>query len=64
MRDPKVLTDQSMRRMARGIRDAHWRTLERIAEHDPLWCCWWDKAGRYDTRYGNAPRPMMWSCLT
>ena len=46
-----------MRDVARHIRNAHWRTQERMAEHDPLWCCWWDKAGRYDTRRGYGQEP-------
>ena len=29
------------------MRDFHWKTLERIAEHDPLEICWWDKYRRH-----------------
>ena len=44
---PKVLTDESARRRARRIRDTQWSVLERIAEHNPLYICWWDKNGRH-----------------
>ena len=43
--EPKLLTDDASRSMARRIRDRQWRTLERIAEHNPLYICWWDKRG-------------------
>ena len=29
------------------MRDFHWKTLERIAEHNPLEICWWDKNRRH-----------------
>ena len=45
--EPRQLTEDRDRDMARYIRDHQWRTLEQIAEHDPLWYCWWDKAGRH-----------------
>ena len=44
---PRLKTDQRTRESARRIRDDHWRILERIAECDPLWICWWDKLGRH-----------------
>ena len=50
-----MLTEDRDREMARYIRDHQWRTLEAIAEHNPLWYCWWDKAGRHRPERG--PRP-------
>ena len=41
--EPKILTDQPAREMARRIRDTQWLALERIAEHNPLYICWWNK---------------------
>lgn len=45
--EPKVLNSSEDRAIARQIRDNQWAVLERIAEHDPLWICWWDKDGRH-----------------
>ena len=49
--EPKLLTDEASRKMARHIRDRQWRMLERIALHNPLYICPWDKYGfhRKDT---------------
>ena len=49
MSEPKMLTDEKNRRMARGIRDRQWEVLERIAalEPRPLFICWWDKNRRH-----------------
>ena len=46
----RVLADENWRQMARRIRDWHWKILEKIAEHNPLWICWWDKARRHSER--------------
>ena len=46
----RVLTSDVSRRTARRTRNRHWQVLEKIAEHDPLWICWWDKAGRHSER--------------
>ena len=45
--EPKILDEPRDRDMARYVRDRQWETLERIAEHNPLYICWWDKAGRH-----------------
>ena len=45
--EPKVRESPRERDWARAIRDRQWALLERIAEHDPLWVCWWDKFGRH-----------------
>ena len=47
---PKKLTSDEDRAMARRERDFHWSILERIAKHDPLWICWWDKDRRHSER--------------
>ena len=47
MSEPKALTDDQSRQTARWVRDRQWRTLERIAEHNPLYICWWDKHRRH-----------------
>ena len=36
--------------MARRIRDHQWETLERIADKNPLYVCWWDKNRRHGRR--------------
>jgi len=41
--EPKLVTDTSMRRMARYIRNEQWRLMERIEEHSTLWFCVWNK---------------------
>ena len=46
--EPKVLTSHEQRRSARHDRDRHWRTLELIAEHNPLYICWWNKDRHHD----------------
>jgi hypothetical protein len=47
---PKRLTSLSDRQMARHMRDAQWRFMERVAKHDPLWVCWWNKNGHHDAK--------------
>ena len=51
--EPRQLTEPKDRMMARQIRDRQWRTLELVAEHNPLYICWWDKAGRH--RHADPP---------
>ena len=43
MMEPRKLTDQSAREMARSIRDEQWSIMERMLVHDPLWFCVWNK---------------------
>ena len=50
-------TDRRSRDRARYTRDRQWRMLERIAEQDPLFICWWDKARRHDEK--TAPDDLM-----
>ena len=45
--EPKALESPKDREMARRIRNRQWAMLERIAERDPLWVCWWDKWGQH-----------------
>lgn len=52
--EPKQLTSDEDRRMARYVRDRHWQTLERAAEHNPLYICWWDK----DRRHSRSKEPL------
>ena len=47
---PRVLTDDNSRQMARQIRDDHWSIMEKVGHLGTLWCCWWDKAGRFSKR--------------
>ena len=58
--EPKWLTEESDRKMARYIRDRQWEMLELIALHNPLYICWWDKAGRYKVKTDTPPD--VWSC--
>ena len=44
---PKELTTPEDRDRARYIRDHQWETLKKAALHNPLYICWWDKAGRH-----------------
>ena len=44
---PKILVSPEDQAMARYMRNRQWETLERIAEHNPLWICWWDKNRRH-----------------
>ena len=53
----RELAEDHHRHYARTIRDHHWQVLERIAEHDPLWICWWDKRGHHRDRRGREPAP-------
>ena len=48
---PRELTEPTHQDRARRIRDRHWETLELIAQHDPLYICWWNK-DRYHDRTG------------
>ena len=48
--EPKILTKVAARRTARHDRNYQWLTLEQIAEHDPLYICWWDKHGRFKNK--------------
>lgn len=43
---PKQLKSREARRMARRIRDAQWRFMERCQTHHPLWWCIWNKIRR------------------
>jgi hypothetical protein len=43
---PKRLKTKFARQVARNIRNAQWRMMERIAEHGTLWFCVWNKEGR------------------
>ena len=45
--EPIIKDDPENRNMARYMRDHQWETLERIALHNPLYICWWDKDGRH-----------------
>ena len=58
--EPKWLIEERDRKMARHIRDRQWEMLELIALHNPLYICWWDKAGRYKVKT-NTP-PDEWAC--
>ena len=40
---PQRLTDPTSREIARQTRERQWRALERIAEQNPLYVCWWNK---------------------
>ena len=56
----RTLTDPAARQMARRMRDRHWEILELIAQHNPLYICWWDK----DQRHGrHDPRNLLVLCL-
>ena len=46
--EPKTLTKIAARRTARHDRNYQWLTLEQIAEHNPLYICWWNKNRRLD----------------
>lgn len=41
--EPKQLTSDWERQIARNIRNSQWRMMERIAEHGTLWFCVWNK---------------------
>ena len=45
--EPKWATEDHHRKIARHMRDQQWEFLEQVSQHDPLYVCWWDKAGRY-----------------
>lgn len=40
---PKILTSREQRRQARWTRDRQWQFMERVAEHNRLWFCVWNK---------------------
>ena len=48
--EPKLLEEPKHQAMARRIRDHQWETLERIADKNPLYICWWDKNRRHGPR--------------
>ena len=52
--EPKLLEEPKHREMARRIRDHQWETLERIADKNPLYVCWWDK-NRHHRRREHQP---------
>lgn len=52
MSAPRELTDDGAREMARRIRDNQWKTLEQIAEYNPLYICWWNKDRYHDWEEG------------
>ena len=47
----KVLRSKSSRMMARAMRNAHWRFMEKIRDWGVVWFCPWDKYGKHE----NAP---------
>ena len=49
MEQPRMLTEDKDRQMARRIRDQQWNILERIARQgpQPLFICWWNKDRRH-----------------
>ena len=53
MEQPRILTEDKDRQMARRIRDQQWNILERIAQQDPqpLFICWWNKDRRHREPY-------------
>ena len=50
--EPRLLTDDAARRRARWVRDRQWKALERIAQCNPLYICFWDK-----NKHHTAPEP-------
>lgn len=50
MAEPRQLTEQADREMARRIRDRHWEIMEQVGRLGTVWCCWWDKVGRFNKR--------------
>src|SRR5690242_18917273 len=50
MSEPRTLTAPEDRDMARCMRDFHWSIMEKIDRLGTVWCCWWDKAGRFQKR--------------
>ena len=50
---PTFRTDDRSRETARRIRDRQWRMLERIADRNPLYICWWNKNRRHEEPYPN-----------
>ena len=46
----RELTKPEDRQTARYLRDFHWDLLEKIAQHNPLYVCWWDKNGTHDPK--------------
>ena len=43
MSEPRHLTDDTSRKMARYSRDRQWRFMSRIVDHGTLWFCVWNK---------------------
>ena len=58
--EPKWLTEEPQRQMARHIRDRQWAMRSSIAHHNPLYICWWDKASRHQ-KDAETP-PDVWAC--
>lgn len=47
MSEPRVLSTPEDRQMARRMRDGHWSIMEKVDRLGTLWCCWWDKKGKF-----------------
>jgi len=45
--EPKKLTSQDNRRMARFMRNRHWLFMEKVDEFGVIWFCCWDKDQRH-----------------
>ncbi len=45
---PKQLTSESMRQIARRMRDQQWEMADRVAKLGTLWVCWWNKNRHHD----------------
>ena len=60
--EPKALKSPKDREIARQIRNSQWELLERIAEHDPLWVCPWDKERRH-SQIEERPNDLAVYCL-
>lgn len=56
---PKKLTSPADREMARHMRDWQWGFMERVARQGTVWCCWWDKAGRYRDKDNPPPDDLL-----
>jgi hypothetical protein len=48
MSEPKWLTSDTQRAMARRMRDHQWEVADRVAKLGTLWVCWWNKNRRHD----------------
>ena len=54
MGEPRVLTSESHREMARRKRDRHWAFADRVLKHGTVWVRWWGKKPRHQS---NEPLP-------